>query len=200
MTTGLTPVQATPFIALLLFPNAQSRLETDFLALSPPPFKDHALKAGLTLYDALKSLELDPPAPMSHVRMDMHPSILQAEGRLSTRHFYKWINDQYAPSQDIESYVTSNAFFPFQNAEIWVPRARIPGAAPPNGGYVRVDYRLPTDLANLLEMKVIKSALFNSGMITYVELNQISKYDSYFVQPTREAYSQQRANGPPQRY
>ena len=127
---------------------------------------------------------------MSHVRMDLHPSILQAEERLSTRHFYKWLNEQYAPSQDIESYVTSNAFFPFQNAEIWTPRSGVPGATPPNGGYVRVDYRLPTDLANLLEMKVVKSAVFGSGMITYVELSQISKHDSYFVQPTREAYSQ----------
>ena len=53
-----------------------------------------------------------------------------------------------------------------------------------------MDYTIPSHLAALLEKNVQPSQLFTSGMITYINLTELSGDDSYFVQSTWDAYAQ----------
>ena len=176
-------VQSTPYIALLLAPFCN---EGDKLSITP---QDHALTAGFPKRRFLDTIEVDDSMPESHLRFDIHPSLLSQEHRLTTRDFYKFLNVCFAPDGHNVDWRTENAVYPFENAVLTHFPRRNPRAPIQNGGFIRCDYKLPTIIADPLLKVVTGSQLFKSGKVFAIDMAEFSNPKSYFVQPTRDTFA-----------
>uniref|UniRef100_A0A7S1NTW7 Fe2OG dioxygenase domain-containing protein n=1 Tax=Eutreptiella gymnastica TaxID=73025 RepID=A0A7S1NTW7_9EUGL len=177
-------VQSTPFVAILLKPFAN---ETgNALPIAP---QDHALAAGFPKRRFLESMEVSESMPESHLRFDIHPSLLSQERKLTTRDFYQFVNGFFTPDGQNVDWKTENAVYPFENALLTTFPQRNPRAMVQNGGYIRYDYKLPTIIADPLMKAVTSSQMFLSGKVFAMDMSRFSAANSYFVQPTRETFT-----------
>ena len=59
---------------------------------------------------------------------------------------------------------------------------------PPDfGGYVKIDYALPTPIAKVLMQSITNNKFSTKGTVFAIPLTAIADENSYFVIPTRDA-------------
>jgi hypothetical protein len=76
-------------------------------------------------------------------------------GRIIARHAYRYINEHFAPGMgDKVSYNSVNCFYPFMDASVYQGSPGTSTTPPAFGGYVKIDYALPTPIAEVLMQSI----------------------------------------------
>ena len=109
-------------------------------------------------------------------------------GRIIARHAYRYINEHFAPGMgDKVSYNSVNCFYPFMDASVYQGSPGTSTTPPAFGGYVKIDYALPTPIAKVLMQSITSHEFFTKGTVFAIPLTAIADENSYFVIPTRDA-------------
>ena len=151
----------------------------------PPTTHDLGTLPGIAQAMRLADKGENHRSARTHLRLFVKTAELAPSGAQPVaRHFYKYINKQYAPHSDGASFTTEHCYFPFTDAEIWTPRG---GGG---GGYSKVDYILPAPLADTLMRLITTQHSFTKGTIYAMPLEDISSPASYYLQPTRASLAE----------
>ena len=182
--------QSTPLIALYLHAGGG-------LGAPPIPPTNHDLSTRHTTQRAIgmakdKSIlmqtqtETDRNAT-TRLRLFVRPEEMGG-GRIIARHAYRYINEQFAPGMgDKVSYNSVNCFYPFMDASVYQGSPGTSTTPPAFGGYVKIDYALPTPIAKVLMQSITSHEFFTKGTVFAIPLTAIADENSYFVIPTRDA-------------